>query len=219
MEIGADRLNKLYNIKKNIFVLGYRGRLGSKIMEIGNKDESLNMNSIKSITTYTENANNNDIIIDVSSPSGTYALIEGLLYENKNPKVIIGTTEIEDCYEIIDKYNEKENKALIVPNFSKGINIMKKLISEVNKYKKDWKTSMTEIHHIHKKDSPSGTAKMLSNLLDGFDSNEIVSIREGEDYGTHIIKIEKEDECIEIKHQALSRNIFANGAIEIVKNI
>jgi 4-hydroxy-tetrahydrodipicolinate reductase len=70
---------------------------------------------------------------------------------------------------------------------------------------------MTEIHHIHKLDAPSGTALSLKEDIDS--SFEIESVREGEVPGTHIINYNSEIDSIEIKHEAHNRNGFAFGAV------
>lgn len=88
--------------------------------------------------------------------------------------------------------------------------------------------SMTEIHHIHKLDAPSGTAITLAEgLIDeavdlegwklapenGQNYLQIVSEREGEVPGTHIIRYESEVDRIEISHTAHNRAGFALGAV------
>ena len=79
---------------------------------------------------------------------------------------------------------------------------------------KNWKISIEEIHHVHKKDKPSGTAKSLANSLNYY--GEITSIREGEDFGTHKIKLENDNEVMEFYHKAKSRNIFASGCLRFI---
>jgi len=79
---------------------------------------------------------------------------------------------------------------------------------------------MIEYHHIHKKDKPSGTAKMLaSNLTSNLDEIEIESVREGEIFGEHRLIFENGDEMMEIVHKAKNRDIFANGAIKMIDNV
>ncbi len=90
--------------------------------------------------------------------------------------------------------------------------------------------SMEEIHHIHKKDAPSGTAITLAEglmkehggiskwILDDDEERKegelaINSIRVGEVPGTHTISYTSEADEIKIIHQAYSRRGFAEGAI------
>ena len=99
-------------------------------------------------------------------------------------------------------------------NFSIGMNLFFELNKQLNRLicsHKQYQASMTEIHHIHKLDAPSGTALSLKEDIDS--SFEIESVREGEVPGTHIINYNSEIDSIEIKHEAHNRNGFAFGAV------
>ena len=81
-----------------------------------------------------------------------------------------------------------------------------------------------EYHHNQKKDAPSGTALMIKNaLLDAnntinVDKVSICSIRGGNIFGEHeVIFANCKDEVVTFKHQASSREPFADGAIEVSK--
>jgi 4-hydroxy-tetrahydrodipicolinate reductase len=89
--------------------------------------------------------------------------------------------------------------------------------------------SMEEIHHVHKLDSPSGTAITIAEgLIDELDSKaswtednsapsnsevNIISSREGEVPGTHVVHYNSEIDHIEIKHEAHNRKGFALGSV------
>lgn len=214
MEVGAKRLNELYSVKHNLKILGATGKLGSRIVELG-KENGLDFKSVDRDIT---NVNDGDIVIDVSSPSGTENLLRKLIADSIVTTVIIGTTNIEHLRPYINLY-DKIGTVKVYPNFSIGIRTVQELINVVNKpeSKKLWNMSMKEIHHVHKKDAPSGTAKLLGTLA-GICFDEIESVREGEVVGTHILTLKRKDEVIEIKHQALNRDIFAQGALEVVKS-
>lgn len=123
-----------------------------------------------------------------------------------------------------------EGKKMLVwsSNFSVGVNIF----FELNKFlakqimangEGGYTPSIKEIHHIHKLDKPSGTAKTLSNdimsavvaLNDDATLNAIPieSIREGEVPGTHEVKWDSEEDTIVITHIAKGRRGFALGAV------
>ena len=76
--------------------------------------------------------------------------------------------------------------------------------------------SITEIHHIHKLDKPSGTAKTLAEAIGNQQSAlsvPIESIREGEVPGTHTVTWDSPEDTIIITHIAKGREGFALGAV------
>jgi len=78
--------------------------------------------------------------------------------------------------------------------------------------------NVEEIHHTKKKDAPSGTAKTLCDLV-GIPYEKAVSIRMGTIAGQHSVFFALEDEILEIKHTAFSKDIFARGALEKGKDM
>ena len=74
---------------------------------------------------------------------------------------------------------------------------------------------MTEVHHIHKLDAPSGTAKTLQESIgsERLPITSIESIREGEVPGIHTVTWDSDIDSISISHSAKSRNGFALGAV------
>ena len=107
-------------------------------------------------------------------------------------------------------------------NFSVGVNIffeLNKFLAEAISRQQSaisYTPSITETHHVHKLDKPSGTAKTLaeaiSNQLSAV-SVPIESIREGEVPGTHEVKWDSEEDTIVITHIAKGRRGFALGAV------
>ena len=122
---------------------------------------------------------------------------------------------------------DKEGKVMLVwsSNYSVGVNIffeVNKLLAEKMASQPQYTPSITETHHIHKLDKPSGTAKTLAEQIE----NElpslqggaggrlpIESIREGEVPGTHEVKWDSEEDTIIITHIAKGRRGFALGAV------
>ena len=103
-----------------------------------------------------------------------------------------------------------------------GVNIffeLNKLLAEKMASQPQYTPSITEIHHIHKLDKPSGTAKTLAeDLTLTLSQGEgirvpIESIREGEVPGTHEVKWDSEEDTIVITHIAKGRRGFALGAV------
>lgn len=80
--------------------------------------------------------------------------------------------------------------------------------------------NMTEAHHIHKKDAPSGTAKTIAEVIEAASKKKVAnieSIREGEIIGDHKVIFESPEDTIIIFHHAKSRDIFAKGSLVAAK--
>ena len=117
---------------------------------------------------------------------------------------------------------DEKGKTMLVwsSNFSVGVNIffdLNKKLAAAMKAQPQYTPSITETHHIHKLDKPSGTARTLAEGLRvmgyGLQDSEIESIREGEVPGTHEVKWDSEEDTIIITHIAKGRRGFALGAV------
>ena len=123
---------------------------------------------------------------------------------------------------------DEAGKVMLVwsSNYSVGVNIffeMNKWLAEKMENQPQYTPSITETHHIHKLDKPSGTAKTLANdimsaaePLNGdasLNDVPIESIREGEVPGTHEVMWDSEEDTIVITHIAKGRRGFALGAV------
>ena len=103
-------------------------------------------------------------------------------------------------------------------NYSVGVNILFALNKQLAKFMKaypEYMPHMTEVHHIHKLDAPSGTAKTLQEAIgeERLAVADIESIREGEVPGIHTVTWDSEVDSISISHSAKSREGFALGAV------
>lgn len=103
-------------------------------------------------------------------------------------------------------------------NYSIGVNILFVLNKQLAKFMEaypSYKPHMTEVHHIHKLDAPSGTAKTLQEAIgeERLALKNIESIREGEVPGIHTVTWDSEVDTITISHSAKSRQGFALGAV------
>lgn len=201
-------------IEVSIFGSGRLGKLiYNKLTDNNTETQKYNV-----LTRNFRNENIGDIIIDVTTSEATIDLINFLIEKNLNKKLIIGTTgHTVEQINIIKKY-AKTNTVVLCPNFSNGIQNLVRMIRNLDKV---WITAnIIDIHHIHKKDSPSGTALLLKRELEKRDiSTEIESRREGEVIGTHIITLKGKNEELILKHLAENRDIFANGCINLIEKI
>ena len=117
------------------------------------------------------------------------------------------------------------------PNFSVGVNILFKLAQALKSFPEEYTFSISEIHHTGKKDSPSGTAKKLGQIITevrGYTQTvygrkgisprqpkelEIAALRAGGVPGIHDLIVAGPYEMLRIEHTAFSRSVFAQGAV------
>ncbi len=180
-------------------------------------------------TPTKETLNDADVVIEFSQPEVAFNNIKTCL-ENKIP-VVCGTTGwLERKPEIEKIALDNDTAFLYGSNFSLGVNLFfalnENLAKLMHKFNKDYTCQLEEIHHVHKKDAPSGTAISVAEgiiknsdftswKLDETQGAElgINAIREDEVPGTHSVYYRSEVDEIEIKHTAFSRNGFALGAV------
>lgn len=229
-----------------IAVSGACGRMGSRIIELSSTDRDIRLTCALEnkghpklgsvingiiISDNPDNIKESDCLIDFTQPE---AAVKNLDFALKHRKAaVIGTTGLSS--EQIEKINGMSKNIAIVlsANMSIGVNLLFKLIREaVSKLPPGYNIKITEAHHIHKKDAPSGTAKRIAEIIKqakraGVDGTErhpngrtpvgIESIREGEIIGEHKITLDSSVDKIELTHSAKTRDIFAKGALEAAK--
>jgi len=182
-----------------------------------------------------EYINNCDIIVDFSVPLATSKLIDLALKYKK--KLVIGTTGLsEDIYKKIT--SASESIAIVQsPNFSVGINLMLELTKVATQVLgDDFDIELVEVHHNKKKDSPSGTALKILEVIKSIKSNYktiygregiigertkeeigIFAVRGGDVVGDHTVMYLGYGERFEITHRATSRETFSRGALRATK--
>ncbi|MGO4911411.1 4-hydroxy-tetrahydrodipicolinate reductase [Leeuwenhoekiella sp. W20_SRS_FM14] len=208
-----------------IALLGY-GRMGKTIEKLAIERGHTIVAKIDQNDSYDFNAA--DVAIDFSVPDAAVANISSAI--KSGVPVVSGTTGWLDNYSEMVALCEKENGAFIyASNFSVGVNIffeLNKKLAKMMKTLKDYQVSMTEVHHIHKLDAPSGTAITLAEgiieetdntdwILDAEEEHKITikALREGEVPGTHTITYKSQVDELVIEHKAHNRHGFALGAI------
>lgn len=209
-----------------IALVGY-GKMGKIIDDISQNRGHEVVARLKETPT-RESLNDADVVIEFSNPEAAFENIKVCL-ENKIP-VICGTTGWLDKKPEIERIAVEQNSAFLYgSNFSLGVNLFFSLNEKLAKLMnnvKEYTCQLEEIHHIHKKDAPSGTAISIAEgiienskyeawKLDETKDKElgIFAIREDEVPGTHSVFYRSEVDEIEIKHTAFNRNGFALGAV------
>ena len=198
----------------NIALCGIHGAMG-KIL----KDE-IGYFSPRNGITGQDISEKIDVIIDFSRPENIDFLLDYAL-KNKVALVICTTGYTDEQVEKIKKAGENI-RVLLSSNTSIGINILRKIAMLISPTMKDFDIEIVEAHHNKKKDMPSGTAKTLkSDVLEATGKSDIPvhSLRAGNIVGEHEIVFAKDDEVIKISHTALSKRVFALGAIDLSEKL
>ena len=162
--------------------------------------------------------NDIDCLIDFTLPEPTMEHLK-ICAEN-NVSMVIGTTGLTPDQEELIRKAADSISIVFSPNMAIGVNVLFKIVKEAAKaLAGDFSIKVDETHHVHKKDSPSGTAKMIGKVIkEGAQVNATIEVfREGEVVGNHGIIFESEFETLEIRHDAKSRDVFAAGAVKAAK--
>ena len=178
---------------------------------------------------------NADLLIDFTLPGGTVAAAAWC--EKNTVPLVSGTTGLTDeDFEALKKASLKV-PVLWAPNLSHGVALLTSLVRQAaNVLGVQANITISDIHHEHKVDAPSGTALALAEAvmegrsqplehlladdrLGSQEENEegelaFLSVREGEVIGEHTVSFELPGEVVEISHKALDRDVFAAGALK-----
>ncbi len=178
-----------------------------------------------------------DAVIDFSHPAQLTAILT-VCAEKQTPLLLATTGYTERQLEEIAVASESI-PVLQTYNTSIGIAAVEHAIAMLAKELQGYETEIIEIHHNKKIDAPSGTAIKLKGAVlsgRGVEACEIVmdrslhkrnstaeigmqSLRLGNVYGEHSVYFAKGDEIIEVKHTALSKDLFAKGAVDLISKL
>ncbi|MCW8869291.1 MAG: 4-hydroxy-tetrahydrodipicolinate reductase [Proteobacteria bacterium] len=165
-----------------------------------------------------------DVVIDFSQPDAFNAVIDHCVMNEI--ALVSGTTGLNQ-----DQYDRISQAGHFIPvlwaaNFSLNIQIIKNLLQVFKQINNQADYHITETHHQHKKDAPSGTAialaqslstsrqlKVVANNEFSLGEINIKSVRESEVPGTHLIQCDFPNETITIEHVAKNGDLFAEGAV------
>ncbi len=215
-----------------IALLGY-GKMGKAIEEIAlQKGHSVALKiddqNLDDLTK--ENIRKADVAIEFTTPESAAQNI--LLCFDAGIPVVCGTTGwLAQMNLIKEKCIEANGSFLYASNFSIGVNIffeINKKLALLMKHQPNYDVSIEEIHHIQKKDAPSGTAvtlaeeiistsgeknKWVNNMSENKNELSIVSKRLDAVAGAHIVRYASDIDDMEIMHTAHNRKGFAAGAL------
>ena len=215
-----------------IALIGY-GKMGKTIEQIALQrgHQIVSIIDINNTADFDSEAfRSADVAIEFTTPAT--ALGNYMRCFEANVPVVSGTTGWLSHLDEVKAKCEQEGKTFFyASNFSVGVNIffaLNRYLAKIMNGFPAYDVRMTEVHHIHKLDAPSGTAITLAEgILENVERKErwtletaeqptdlpIHAIREGEVPGIHEIIYESEADTISIKHDAKSRAGFALGAV------
>lgn len=216
----------------NILLLGY-GKMGKEIEKVAISRghqiaHKIDLNNVEDLHTITPTEI--DVAIEFSGPEAAVANL--LFCLNNNIPVVSGSTGWLDRKSEIDSIClQKKGAFFYASNYSLGVNVffhVNRVLAKVMSRYPTYNVAIEETHHTEKKDAPSGTALSLAkDIIDHSKTKtswvnasahelsqlSIVSKREPQVPGTHLVKYDSQVDSIEIKHIAHSREGFALGAV------
>lgn len=223
----------------NILVTGCRGRMGQAVTSAASDDADTRVAAGIDLGDSLEEAlQKSDTVIDFTLPTFTNELVEGCLAAGK--ALVMGTTGHDDAQLEMIRDASRSIPIVHAPNFSVGVNTLFWLTAKTTEILgKDFDLEVIEMHHRHKQDAPSGTARRLAEILAevsglSYDSDcrhgrfgdvgartdseiGVHALRGGDVVGDHTVVYAGDGERVELTHKASSRLTFAKGAVRAAK--
>jgi 4-hydroxy-tetrahydrodipicolinate reductase len=239
-----------------VIVVGAAGKMGARVIQIINETPSvklfraiersdhpyvgkdvgevIGLGKMGVILESSLKKGGGDVIINFSSPQASLESLESA--KEAGLAIVIGTTGLSSDQMNKVKELSKNVRCVLAPNMSVGINVMFRIVQEVARVLgPEYDIEILEAHHRLKKDSPSGTAVKLGELISssiGRDFGKVgvygrrgmvgertkdeigmQVIRAGDIVGEHTVLFGGIGERLEVIHRAHSRDNFARGAV------
>lgn len=218
-----------------LIINGAKGRMGQALISCASRNDAL---KVVSATDAGDNLadvlDGADAVIDFTHADATTS-VAGLCVE-KGKTLVIGTTGHDDAARSAIARCAEKIPIVFAPNFSIGVNTLFWLTRKAAEILgPDFDLEVVEMHHRLKKDSPSGTARRLAEILAevrelSYDTDVrhgregmvgertrteigMHAIRGGDVVGDHTVIFANTGERLELTHKASSRDTFANGAL------
>ncbi|MBQ7901474.1 MAG: 4-hydroxy-tetrahydrodipicolinate reductase [Clostridia bacterium] len=232
-----------------IILSGCNGKMGQVISRLLKDDETARivcgldintteMNGYPVVDDLAKFDGKADVVIDFSHPSTLDKLIE--YCSATGTALVMATTGLSS--EQVDRLNKLSESVAVFrsANMSLGINLLIDLVKKAAQILEgDFDIEVVEKHHNQKIDAPSGTALMIADAMTEVLKNKpeyvydrhsvrkkrssdeigIHAVRGGTIVGEHEVIFAGNDEIIEIKHTAMSKEVFAVGSIRAAKFI
>jgi len=218
-----------------IGIIGSKGRMGQALVAAIEEAGQTHAGGADQGDDVAALVGASDVLVDFSSPKALQATLDACVAANT--PIVIGTTGLEtEHHAAIDEAATKI-PVLQTGNTSLGVNMLAALVEQAaSKLGDDWDIEIVEMHHRHKVDAPSGTAKLLGEAAargrgidlathsesgrDGITGARekgaigFAALRGGSVAGDHTVILASDEERIELTHRAENRMIFARGAVK-----
>jgi 4-hydroxy-tetrahydrodipicolinate reductase len=221
--------------KTRVIIVGSKGRMGEALLRLATADPALELiggvDRDDDLQTIIDRC---DVLIEFAHHSATVELAE--LAAARSKALVIGTTGHTAEERATIASMAERLPIVFAPNFSVGVNLLfylTQLAAETLGETSD--EEVIEMHHHHKLDAPSGTARRLGEILAqaaGGTYEELVrhgragdvgartkkeigmhALRGGDVVGDHTVVFAASGERLELTHKASSRDTFASGAL------
>ena len=196
------------------------GKTGSLVAEVaherGHKTTVLtDVENPDGVWLTAENLRDADAVVDFTAPEAVLTNIAKCIAARK--PMVVGTTGWYGEMKRVQQEVERAGTGFVFgANFSYGVNLFFQIArAAAPALQHGYNGHITERHHIHKKDAPSGTAVALQRVVEQACGTrvEITSEREGDVMGDHTLELVSGGDRIALRHSVSSRRTFAQGAV------
>ena len=223
-----------------VSVLGATGAMGGLVIKAALQDGFEIANKVSSKDKISDLFLEADAVVDFSCPVATESMLSYILENKIKTPLVIGTTHLSvQCMDVMQEV-AKFASVFYSPNMSFLISLVNMTVYAIAKLlDESYDVEILDIHHRLKKDAPSGTALMLGSSIAQARGQKLDDVAVFERYGImpprkdgdigfssqrcgrvvgkHIVSFVSEQETIEVKHAARSKEIFARGAVKAIR--
>jgi 4-hydroxy-tetrahydrodipicolinate reductase len=205
--------------KPVVIAIAGAGRMGQAIAEAVSRHPDFDLAGVwqrdGDISELVEAA---DVVIDFSLPEGTVKVVEAALRGQK--PLVCGVSGLDVSQTAILDAAAEQIPVVYDRNMSLGIAVLLQSVrAAARSLGSDFEIDVFEVHHVHKKDAPSGTALQLAEAIassrgeDGTGSVRFEVERRGEVPGDHQVVMRSATEKLTFAHSVTTRQVFVDGAL------
>jgi len=214
-----------------LLVIGGTGRLGTAILEAAREDAAVTVAAVVARRARPSQGGGpavlsdldaalasvpDAVVIDAAPGDGAAERVAAVAGAGR-PLVLAATGLDAAARGAVERAAERI-AVVEAPNLSPGVALLARALRAVLEgVGPRWDVSILDRHHRHKRDAPSGTARMLSDLVQAARGEggepQVASFRQGDVVGEHTVVLSGPDEELILQHRAAGRRVFARGAL------